>query len=388
MGNYYRTFTVVDLGAIKDNFLALKEKTDENVKLLAVIKADAYGHGAVPCAETLAEVADYFAVATVDEAVELRKAGVVKPILVLGYCEHESFYNIIEYDITAAVFRYFDAYLLNILAAKAGKTVKVHLAVDTGMGRIGFRCTGDDIKDANKIFELSNIRVEGVFSHFACADEEDNDFTDKQSEQFESFISSLRYSDRIEIMHHCNSAGIMLYKKYNRDMVRAGISMYGYMPDSNMKYNDIKLKPALSWYSHVTNIKTVNAGDGISYGQTFVADKPTKVATVSIGYADGYNRLLSNKGRVIINGCYANILGRVCMDQIMVDITDIPDVEIENIVTLIGREGDCQITADDMAAICGTISYEILCNISKRVVRTFLVGEGTEEDFEELPEEN
>lgn len=372
MGKYNRTFTVIDLDKIKANFMSLKSVTADSAKSLAVIKADAYGHGSVECGKKLADVADYYAVATIDEAKELRQAGITHGILVLGYCEHDSFYDIVEYDITPVIFRYYDAYLLNMIASKYNKVVRVHLAIDTGMGRIGFLCNDEGVKEANKVFTLRNIYVEGIFSHFACADEENRNFTDEQSRRYDWFINKITDVSGIKYLHHSNSAGILMYKKYHRDMVRQGISLYGYMPSDETFNDEIELLPALSWYSHVTNIKTIEAGDGVSYGRTYVAEGPVKVATVSVGYADGYNRQLSNKGQVIINGHYAKILGRVCMDQIMVDITDIPDVEIENLVTLIGEDGDCKITADDMAKLCNTISYEILCNISPRVTRTFI----------------
>jgi alanine racemase len=369
MGKYHRTYTIIDESVIRNNFLAMKGLVPNYVKMLAVVKADAYGHGAVETANELKDIADYFAVATIDEAVELRKAGINNEILILGFVSHEDYFNVIEYNVMPVIFNLEDAAVLNSLAARRNKQVKIHLAVDTGMGRIGFKNDEESIKNAREIFNLKNIIVEGVFSHFACADEPGREFTDRQNEVFKSFIDAL--GKKINVVHISNSAGIVEYPEYRYDMVRDGISLYGYYPSDYVNKNKITIKPALEWHAHVTHVKKMHKGDTISYGATYVLDGDKTVATVSVGYADGYPRLMSNKGEVIIKGCLAPILGRVCMDQLMVDVTNIPDVLPEDDVILIGKDGDAVITADDIAKHTGTISYEVLCDITKRVTRLY-----------------
>lgn len=370
MKKYYRTYTVIDENIVRDNLLSMKKLIEPGVKILAVIKADAYGHGAVRIAECINDDCDYFGVATVDEAIELRNAGIVKGILILGYSAHEEYFDIIEHDITPVIYRYEDAYILNTLAARRNKRVKIHLAVDTGMGRIGFRNREDEIKDADRIFELSNLMVEGIFSHFSCADDKEKTKTEQQAESFEDFLENMKNSGGIAIRHISNSAGIINYN-YHYDMVRDGISLYGYYPSEFTDKTKLAICPALEWHAHITNIKTVERGDTISYGATFTADKKMKVATVSVGYADGYSRKMSNKGKVLIGGAFAPVIGRVCMDQIMVDVTGIDGIKIEDDVVLMGRQGENVITADDIAGWTETISYEVLCDVGRRVVRTY-----------------
>ncbi len=370
MKKYYRTYTVIDENIVRDNLLSMKKIIEPRVKILAVIKADAYGHGAVRVAECIKSDCDYFGVATVDEAVELRKAGIKKGILILGYSAHEEYFDVIEYDITPVIYRYEDAFILNTLASRRNKKVRIHLAVDTGMGRIGFRNREEEIKDADRIFGLSNLIVEGVFSHFSCADDKEKEKTLQQAENFECFLEKMQNASRIEIRHISNSAGIINYN-YHYDMVRDGIALYGYYPSEYADKSKLYIKPALEWHAHITNIKTVECGDTISYGAAFVADRKMDVATVSVGYADGYSRKMSNKGKVLIGGAFAPVIGRVCMDQIMVDVTGIDGIKIEDDVVLIGRQGQNEITADDIAGWTGTISYEVLCDVGRRVVRTY-----------------
>ncbi len=371
MSRYYRTHAVVDTGKIKNNLIQMKKLLPKGCKTLAVIKADAYGHGSVRAALVLKDEADFFGVATVDEALELREAGIENRILILGYASHSEYELLINNDITPVIYRLEDALLLNKKALELEKVATVHMAVDTGMGRIGFRMNGNDIADAKKMLSLSNLYVEGIFSHFACADEADKTYTSTQVERFEAFLKVLSENHSFEIVHIANSAGIVDFDTYRYNMVRAGISMYGYLPSKDVSPKGLIIEPALSWRAHVTNIKWMNAGDSVSYGATCVLEKDTCVATVSVGYADGYPRRLSNKGRVIINNKYAKVLGRVCMDQIMVDVTDIPDVKVEDVVILIGKSQDCIISAENIADECDTISYEVLCDIGKRVPRIY-----------------
>lgn len=371
MNRYYRTHAVVDTDIIKENFIQMKRLLPENTKIMAVIKADAYGHGSIKVAEALKTEADFFGVATVDEAVELRRSGITNRILILGYASHSEYDTLIENGITPVIYRREDARLLNERAESCQKKVKVHLAVDTGMGRIGFRVSEEELADALSILDLPFIEVEGVFSHFACADEADKAFTRQQVKLFDEFLEAANRKQKIAVAHISNSAGIIDFDDYRYNMVRGGISIYGYLPSDEVNKEKIHVEPALEWHAHVTNIKTLHAGDTVSYGAVCRLEKDTVVATVSVGYADGYPRKLSCSGRVIINNHYAKVLGRVCMDQIMVDITEIPEVVIENDVILLGRSRDCSITAEDIAGECGTISYEVLCDIGKRVPRIY-----------------
>lgn len=363
---YYRTCCVIDYAAVRHNFLELKKLLPEEVKGLAVIKADAYGHGAVLCAKALEDVADYFGVATIDEAVEIRKHS-KKKILILGYTARGDYEQLVENDIIPAIYSFEDAKLLSETAERMGKVAAIHFAVDTGMSRIGFQCDEEGIAEANKIFKLPNLNVEGAFSHFAKADETDKTFTALQVENFERFIGGL--DKRPEVLHIANSAGIIDFDTYRYDMCRFGISLYGYLPSDEVCSTKVELKPALTWLTHVTHVKYLEPGRIISYGGTFEVKKRMKVATVSIGYADGYSRACSNKGRVLINGCFAPVLGRVCMDQIMVDVSEIDSVAPEDEVVLLGSSGGKTIDAEELAGLCGTISYEILCDIGKRVPR-------------------
>lgn len=371
MNRYYRTHAVVDTGIIRENFIQIKKLIPESTKIMAVIKADAYGHGSVKTAEALHEEADFFGVATVDEAVELRRSGIANRILILGYASHSEYDMLIENEITPVIYRREDAELLNARGQEAQKKVKVHLAVDTGMGRIGFRVLEEELAGALSVFDLPYIEVEGVFSHFACADETDKAFTKRQAKLFDEFLKAAEKKKKIAVAHISNSAGIIDFNDYRYNMVRAGISIYGYLPSDEVCKDKVHLEPALEWHAHVTNIKTLHAGDTVSYGAVCRLEKDTVVATVSVGYADGYPRQLSCGGQVIINNRYAKVLGRVCMDQLMVDVTEIPDVVMENDVILLGKSGDCSISAEDIARECGTISYEVLCDIGKRVPRIY-----------------
>ncbi len=371
MEEFFRSYAAVDTGIIRENFLNLKKLVPEGVKALAVVKTDAYGHGAAATAKALSDVADFFAVASVCEAVELRQAGIANRILILGYISDKEYKTVVDYGITPVIFRYEDARKLDIAAQKCKEKFKIHIAADTGMGRIGFRVCEDGIKEAEEVMKLSHLETEGVFSHFACADEENKEFTKRQAKLFEEFIEKISEVKRPEIIHIANSAGIIDFRDFRYDMVRAGIAMYGYYPSDEVNKDNVRLRPALEWHAHVTNVKTLHAGDTVSYGAECVLERDTEVATVSVGYGDGYPRRLGGKGSVLINGRFAKILGRVCMDQIMVDVTGIPDVVIENDVVLIGKSGNCEISADDIAGLCGTISYEILCDIGKRVPRIY-----------------
>ena len=333
---------------------------------MPVIKADAYGHGALTFANLLKDDADYFAVATVDEALELRNNGITNPVLVLGHTFREEQADAIKNDIILTVPSYEDAVNISEIAQSVRKEAKVHIAVDTGMSRIGFKPDEESLGIIEKITSLKNLTIDGVFTHFATADEADKSFTKVQAERFFNFVKDLD----AEYACHCgNSAAIMQHISASFDMMRPGIILYGLYPSDEVDKSVLDLKPVMELVSHVAFVKNIEKGDAVSYGRTFVAHKEMRIATIPVGYADGYPRLLSNKGRVIMNGKYAPILGRVCMDQFMVDVTDIEDVQVGTKVTLIGSDGECSVTADEIASLAGTINYEVVCGISKRVPR-------------------
>lgn len=356
---YRRVYAEVDLGAIRHNLIKIKEHVKK--KLLVVIKANAYGHGALKVAEATQDIADYFAVATIEEAIQLREADIKNPILILGYVSPEYFDDLVRYDIEQTLFDYESAVLL---AKKGGKA---HIAVDTGMGRIGFVPNEESVEIIKKIYALEGIKIEGIFTHFATADEKDKSFTAEQFEAFSSFVKRLEEEGvNIPLKHVANSATIVDMPSLGLDLVRSGIITYGLKPSNDV--GDIDIKPALKLKTHVVYVKTVPKGTPISYGRTYVTDEERVIATIPVGYADGYPRALSNCGRVTVNGCYAPIVGRVCMDQFMVDVTDIPNVKVGDTVGLI----DEMIPAEEIAALEGTINYETVCKISDRVPRVYI----------------
>ncbi len=364
-----RVCAYIDKDAIVHNIKEIK-KSALSSKLMAVIKADGYGHGALNMEKYLSSYVDGYAVATVEEGVELRHAGVKKPILVLGYVFSELYEEAVENDITFTVFNPDDAQAISETAFNAGKTAKIHIALDTGMGRIGFKPDEKSADEVKRISQLPNIYIEGMFTHFATADEADFSFTNLQAEQFCEFKKMLcEKGVTIEVCHAANSGAIMQHKAYAFDMVRAGIILYGLYPSEDVDKKLLPLKPVMSLISHVSYVKTIKKGDSVSYGRTFIAEHDMKIATIPVGYADGYPRLLSNKGKVIINGEYAPIVGRVCMDQFMVDVTNIENVETGTKVTLIGEDKNACVSVDDIAKLTGTINYEVVCDISKRVPR-------------------
>lgn len=356
---YRRVYAEVDIKNIRHNLFTIKKQCGK--KLLVVIKANAYGHGARKISQATKDIADYFAVATIEEAITLREDGIENPILILGYVSPEYFSDLVKYDIEQTIFDYESAELL----AKVGG--KAHIAIDTGMGRIGFMPDEESKEVIKKIYNLEGIKIEGIFTHFSTADEKDKSFTLAQYKLFSNFCEELEKEGvNIPTKHVSNSAAIVDLPELSLDMVRSGIITYGLKPSGDV--GDIDIIPALKLKTHVVNVKTVPAGTPISYGRTYVTDKERVIATIPVGYADGYPRALSNKGRVVINGKYAPITGRVCMDQFMVDVTDIKDVKIGDEVSLI----DEMIPAEEIAAIEGTINYETVCKISDRVPRIYI----------------
>lgn len=364
---YFRTYASVDIGAIEHNLAEIKSKLNKDVLSLAIVKADAYGHGAVGVSKAITDKVDYFGIAELNEAVELREAGVNKPILVLSYTSPYLYETLILNELTQTIFNYDDAVELSKAAVRLNKIARVHIAVDTGMSRIGFFCNAESVEIVKRINDLPNIYIEGIFSHYACADCEDRSTTERQTAIFKDFIKSLELRGiNIPIKHLCNSAGILTCDEMF-NMVRIGIILYGLYPDEFVNDGSISLMPAMKIVSHVIHVKEVPAGSGVSYGHTYFTDKTTRIATVCIGYADGYSRTLSNKGRVLINGEFAPVIGRVCMDQLMVDVSHLQNVSVGDEVVILGKDGHNEITAEELARLTDTINYEVVCQFQKRV---------------------
>lgn len=371
--NYYRVQAKVDLNAIQHNLKQVKSKLPKDIMLMAIIKADAYGHGAVPIAKELNNGAiDVYGVAIIEEAIELRKAGIQKPILILGYTPIEHFPMVVSYDVTQTVFQYNRAVALSEEALRQGKKAKIHIKIDTGMSRIGYSDTKESVEEIKRITELPGIEIEGLFSHFARADEKDKSSTKDQLKRFLTFADTLnREQIHIPVLHISNSAGILDVADARLNMVRCGIATYGIYPSEEVNQDEIHLIPAMELISHVIYIKKVEEGVGISYGATFVTTRKTKIATIPVGYADGYSRNLSNLGKVIIRGQYAPIIGRICMDQFMVDVTDIEEVCEGDTVTLMGSDGDSYISVEELADWSHSFPYELVCTIGKRIPRVY-----------------
>lgn len=371
--NYYRVQANVDLNAVYHNIQEMRRLIKKGTKLMAIIKADAYGHGAVPIAKALDDKGiDAYGVAIIEEAVELREAGIKKPILILGYTPKEQYDLVVSYDVTQTVFQYEMAQALSEEALKQGKIVKIHIKLDTGMSRIGFKDNEESIKEIKKISELRGIELEGLFSHFARADEKERSCTEIQLKRYLDFARKLENENiHIPVKHISNSAGIIEFPEANLDMVRCGISTYGIYPSDDVNHKDVKLLPAMELKTHVIYVKDVDAGIGISYGATYVTDKKMRIATIPVGYADGYSRNLSNKGKVIIHGQYAPIIGKVCMDQFMVDVSSIDNVKQGDTVTLLGRDQDAYISSEELAEWSHSFPYELVCTVGKRIPRVY-----------------
>ena len=369
---YYNIQAEVDLDAIRHNILEMKKHIRPETKLLAVIKADAYGHGAVAVAKELLDLADYYAVAHLAEAEELRRYGIQTPILILGACEPEEFEEMIEQQVTINIFRLEDAERLSEIAQTMHQKAKIHIKLDTGMNRIGFSCTKQTIEEIRQIAALPGIELEGIFTHFAKADERNKEAFEYQLNQFRYMLGRLEEEGiQIPIRHAANSAAIMEAGDLELDMVRSGISTYGLYPSDEVARNTVDLRPAMALKSKVSYIKTVPAGTGIGYGWTYTTKQETMVATVPVGYADGYKRALSNQGRVLIHGQSAPIIGRICMDQFMVDVSQIPNVEIGDCVTLFGTDGAEEISVEELADASASFNYEFICGLTRRVPRIY-----------------
>ena len=367
--NFDNTYVKIDLDAIEANIDAIRARV--GVDVMAVIKADAYGHGAVQVARLLQYKCSFFGVSSILESMELRRAGLYHPILILGHTPVRAFPTLVQAEIRPTIFHYEDAVALSKAAQLLDKPAAFHLAVDTGMSRIGFQATEADADICAAIARLPGLQAEGLFSHFATADCADLSKARQQAELFDKFYEMLKARGvEIPIRHMDNSAGLMNFENHY-EMVRAGIVTYGMYPSEEVPAASLPLRPALQWLSRVTHVKTLPAGREISYGGTYVTSKDTVVATVPVGYADGYRRSLSGQFYVLIRGKRAPILGRVCMDQLMVDVTDIPGVTLNDHVTLVGKNGGAEITMEEIAAAADSFNYEFVCGISRRVPRVY-----------------
>lgn len=374
MKEYNRVYAKIDLDAAAYNMEQMKNRIGEGARLIAVVKTDGYGHGAVPLAEMF-ETFDYiwgYAVACLDEGIVLRKHGIKKPILVLGCVFPDQYDDMVKYEIRGTVYMEDMARKMAEAAEKLGKKALIHIKVDTGMGRIGFPVSEQSADTIKRISRLPNIEIEGMFTHFAKADEKDKTYTYEQHRKFMWMKEQMEKRNvRIPYYDCDNSAGIIDFPDMKHDLARAGISTYGMYPSGEVDKNAVHLKPVLSLISHVAYVKTVEPGTAISYGGTFVAQKQMRVATIPVGYGDGYPRSLSNKGEVLIRGKRARILGRVCMDQFMVDVTDIPETEFMDRVVLIGDDRDDRITVEELSELSGRFHYEFVCCLGKRIPRVY-----------------
>lgn len=373
MRQFDRTYAEVNLQAIRHNIEEARRNIKPDTKIMAIVKANAYGHGAVPVAKALVSQVDAYGVAMIEEALELRDAGIDKMILILGYTGEEWFDQLVKQRISQTIYTYDMAEKLSEIAVSFGKQTPIQIKVDTGMGRIGFAPTEESLDLVVKISQLPGVFIEGIFTHFARADEKTIEAAREPFARYMEFVQGLEERGiRIPIRHVSNSASIIGFPEANLDMVRSGITTYGLYPSEEVSKEIMKLQPAMEWKSRISFVKKVEPGTSISYGGTFTAESPMMVATVPVGYADGMKRDLSGKGRVLVHGEYAPILGRVCMDQFMIDVTEIPDVKIGDVVTIFGKDGGECIPVEEIAELSHSFNYEFVCSITDRVPRKYL----------------
>lgn len=374
-----RAWAEVDLSAIEHNIKQIRKYVRPETKIMGVVKANAYGHGVIPVARVLLKHgADYLAVACLDEALQLRRNGFRCPILILGYSECADAEQLVREDITATCFTYELASALSRTAVRQNKRAKIHLKIDTGMSRLGLRYREDDtenqavVDSIYKMAVLPNLDIEGIFTHFAVADDADDAYTQLQFSRFEAICNRLQENGlHIPLRHCCNSAALIKFPQMQMDMVRPGIILYGQKPAPDFECGRVSLKPAMQLKAKVTNVKELEAGVSVSYGRKFVTDKPTKLITVSIGYGDGYSRVLSQKAEAIVHGVLCKVAGNICMDQCMIDATAVNTINIGDEVILFGKSDDIELPVVSLAEKMGTINYEILCLIGKRVPRIY-----------------
>lgn len=370
-----RAWAEINLDNIAHNVCEIKKITNKNTEIMGVVKADAYGHGVMEAAKTLLDNGvTRLAVSMLDEAIQLRNNGIKVPILVLSYTDPARASEIIQNGITQTVFSYDLAEALSMAASKLKKSVKIHVKVDTGMTRVGFMPGYSAVKNIVRISKLPGIVIEGLFTHFATADEADKSCTYMQFERFMSICSELgRIGVHLPVKHVCNSAALIEFPEMHLDMVRPGIILYGLYPSLEVDRTKIDLKPAMTLKANVILLKDVEKGTGISYGRIFTTKRESRIATIPIGYADGYSRLLNGKARVLINGQLAPVVGRICMDQCMIDVTDINgEMHVGDEAVLFGRQGDKEITIEEVASNMGTVNYEVVCVVGKRIPRAYI----------------
>lgn len=371
---FYRpTWAEVDLGAIEHNIRAFKKYVANDVAIMAVVKANAYGHGAVPVAEAAIRAgATHLAVASVEEGIELRQKGITAPILILGVTPPAGAEAVVSYELSQAVFQRDVLIALSQAAQKLGKRASVHVKIDTGMGRIGLTHPAEAVDFVRQAADLPGIWIEGIFSHLATADEEDKSYMWEQVRRWNTVMKALEQAGiHIPLRHLCNSAAAIEQPELHQDMVRIGIAMYGIYPSRAVRKDVVALRPALSFKTRIAHIKSVSKGQFISYGATYQTEKEERIATISVGYADGYSRHLSNRGFVLVGGKRCPIVGRICMDQCMVNVTGVP-AKVGDEVVLYGSQGEESISLDEVASWIGTISYEITCVLNKRVPRIYM----------------
>lgn len=374
MERYQRIVAEINLDALKQNIKEIQKIVHPNSEIIGIVKADAYGHGAVEISRVLVEQGvERLAVAIVEEGIQLRQAGIKVPILILGYIPPCYAEDIIQYHLTPTVFTYEMAQAFSKAGEKYNYTVPIHLKLDTGMGRIGFLIKKESIQEIQRIKELPYIKMEGIYTHFSTADEADRSFTESQINQFHWFVQRLQQKGMdIPIKHICNSAGIIQFATEHLNAVRPGIILYGLYPSKEVNHHQLRLCPVMSLKTHISHIKEVEKGTPISYGKTYITQQNTKVATLPVGYADGYSRMLSSKGHVLISGKRAPIIGRICMDQCMVDISHIPHAQVGDEVVLIGTQEKEVISVEEIAEILETINYEVVCMVGKRIPRVYI----------------
>ena len=375
-----RAWAEINLNAIENNIRAIRRYVNPSAKILGIVKADAYGHGYLETARTLLENgADALAVACLDEAIQLRKCGIKHPILILGHSRTSEAETLVANDIMPACFELSLAQALSDAAVKLDKQAKIHIKIDTGMGRVGYRY-GDSLEENKasideilKIAALPNMEINGIFTHFSVADDADDEYTFLQFERFCGICDKLETNGlKIPLRHCCNSAALIRFPHMHLDMVRPGIILYGHKPSEYVDCSALGLKPSMTFKARVTNIKTIEKGESISYGRKFVADSKRKIATVPVGYADGYSRVLSGKVQIIAGGKLCNNVGNICMDQCMIDVTNVNTIAIGDEVILFGEGDNIELPVESLAEKMGTINYEILCMIGKRIPRIYL----------------
>ncbi len=384
-----RAWAEIDLDAIKNNIRRIRDYVRPEAKILCAVKADGYGHGYLQVARTLLDNgADWLAVACIDEAVQLRRCGIRCPILILGHVNEQEAETIVKEEIIPACFSYELAVSLSRAATRLGVRAKIHVKLDTGMGRVGLRYTEEEAVNQEtvdtilKMAVLPGLDIDGIFTHFSSADEgEGDDYTKMQYERFRNACDRLKASGlEIPIRHCCNSAALIRFPEMHLDMVRPGVILYGIKPAPTMDCGRLHLKPAMQFKAKITHVKEVGAGVSVSYGRKFETDKVTKIATIPVGYADGYSRLLSGKSQVIVGGKICNVIGNICMDQCMIDVSSVNTISVGDDVILFGRSDGMEIPVESLAEKMGTINYEILCIIGKRIPRIYLKdGEVVEE---------